>query len=59
MRTMYADEVAELFADGPFVDGYDAYDMGVPVCQNPYAAGVEYHDLWRDGWLQAEGDFGG
>lgn len=38
----------------PFDDGMDAFDNGLSIEDNPYAAGSTYYGYWFEGYKYAE-----
>lgn len=43
------------FTMNPALEGYNAFQIGIPFEQNPYSYGADA-DAWERGWLEAEDD---
>jgi ribosome modulation factor len=40
--------------DDPFQEGYDSYENGLGIEDNPYPQNTAYYDAWLHGWLKPE-----
>lgn len=42
----------------PFEEGWDAYEEGAEIRDNPYPEGTDDYNAWEEGYLSAEVDTG-
>jgi len=43
--------------NNPAQQGYEAYEQGIPLDENPYTLNTPDYDAWERGWGSADEDF--
>lgn len=43
--------------DPVFVQGYNAFHAGIQPYRNPYPSMLPAHNIWMQGWYQAQENF--